>query len=176
MVNLVTSEGWKWPKAWLLKAPNLGATLVPNLITDSMDITRWRDQNGLFSNFSVKRAWEALRPRGDEVWTLIRHLAKMEVVQPTLHDIISYLQPLANLRSVKSIVGRLLFAASSYFVWIERNNRLFKKARRSPEEVRDIIMVTVHLKLITFRFKCTANVDRLLARWKMPSNFRFYGN
>ncbi|GKA07176.1 hypothetical protein Tco_0686400 [Tanacetum coccineum] len=71
---------------------------------------------------------------------------------------------------------RILFAASSYFVWIKRNNRLFKKIRRSSKEVQDIIMVTVRLKLISFRFKNTANVDHLLARWKMPNTFKINGN
>ncbi|GJR49610.1 hypothetical protein Tco_1400131 [Tanacetum coccineum] len=102
-------------------------------------------------------------------------LAEMEDVQPTLHGTISYLQPIANKTTVKSIAGRILLSASSYFMWIEFNNHLFKKARRSPKEVRDIIMVMVCLKLVSFRFKYT-NVECLLARWKMPSNFRLYGN
>ncbi|GJW01536.1 retrovirus-related pol polyprotein from transposon TNT 1-94 [Tanacetum coccineum] len=29
-----------------------------------MDCVRWRDANGVFSDFSVSRAWEAFRPRG----------------------------------------------------------------------------------------------------------------
>ncbi|GKD28275.1 hypothetical protein Tco_1239053 [Tanacetum coccineum] len=99
----------------------------------------------------------------------------MDVVPLTLTHITSHLQPLAKKRTAKSILGRLLLAASLYYVWLERNNKLFKKARRSPEELRDIIMVTVRLKLITFEFKNTSNVNRLLERWKMPSTFRLYG-
>ncbi|GKD81840.1 reverse transcriptase zinc-binding domain-containing protein [Tanacetum coccineum] len=110
-----------------------------------------------------------------QVWMYIRHLADMDVVPPTLTHITSHLQPLAKKRTAKSILGRLLLAASSYYVWLERNNKLFKKARRSPKELRDIIMVTVRLKLITFRFKNTSNVNHLLERWKMPSTFRLYG-
>nr|GEU98541.1 integrase, catalytic region, zinc finger, CCHC-type, peptidase aspartic, catalytic [Tanacetum cinerariifolium] len=36
---------------------------------------------------------------------------------------------------------------------LERNNRAFKQVKKSPEDIRDIIMVTVHLKLLNFRFK-----------------------
>ncbi|GKD43787.1 hypothetical protein Tco_1268432 [Tanacetum coccineum] len=99
----------------------------------------------------------------------------METVSPIFHDIISYLQPMAHRRTTKSIIGRILMAAASYFIWVERNNRLFKNVRRSPEELHDIIMVTVRLKLLTFRFKNTTMVNELLARWKMPKNFRLYG-
>ncbi|GJW81213.1 hypothetical protein Tco_0145188 [Tanacetum coccineum] len=85
-------------------------------------------------------------------------------------------QPLAKSRKAKSIIGKLLLAAASYFIWIERNNRLFKNVKRKPEELRDIVMVTVRLKLLTFRFKNTAMVNRLLNHWKMASNFRLYGS
>ncbi|GKB60907.1 pleiotropic drug resistance protein 1, partial [Tanacetum coccineum] len=64
-------------------------------------------------------------------------------------------------RSAKSSIARLLLAATTYFVWLERNNRLFKNVKRTPEELNDCIMVTVRLKLLTFRFKNSANVTRL---------------
>ncbi|GKB02827.1 hypothetical protein Tco_0830916 [Tanacetum coccineum] len=85
------------------------------------------------------------------------------------------LEPMAHMRNAKSVMGRLLVAAASYFIWKERNNRVFKNVRRSPEELRDSIIVTIRLKLLTFRFKNNAMVKELLARWKMPINFRLYG-
>ncbi|GKB14501.1 RNA-directed DNA polymerase, eukaryota [Tanacetum coccineum] len=208
---------------------------------------RWCDLNGNLSDFSVKCAWEVLRPRGQQVmwyhitwfshciprhafhlwlvmrrclktqdklrswdvdastdlsqlrcslcgshqdshehlffectfssqvWNSIRNLAGMEHVPLILEDIVMWFNPMANNRSFKNVVGKLLFAASSYYIWIERNNRLFKNSRRSPEEIRDLIMTTVRLKLVTFRFKNTSRVQSLLSLWKMPSNFRIYG-
>ncbi|GKB33274.1 hypothetical protein Tco_0872675, partial [Tanacetum coccineum] len=108
------------------------------------------------------------------IWMYIRHLAGMEMVLSSFHDIVSYLLPIAHRRTAKSIIGRLLIAAASYCIWVERNNRIFKNTRRSPEEIRDSIMVTVRLKLLTFRFKNTTMVNELLTRWKMPKNFRLY--
>nr|GEW31330.1 hypothetical protein [Tanacetum cinerariifolium] len=96
------------------------------------------------------------------------------LIQPRFQDIVAYLQPISKKRTTQSIIGRLIFVASSYFIWIERNNRLFKKIRRLSKEIRDLIMVTVHLKLTSFRFKNKDNVNRLLARWQMPRNFRLY--
>nr|GEX21161.1 hypothetical protein [Tanacetum cinerariifolium] len=77
-----------------------------------------------------------------KVWCSIRHLAAMDNVSPHLQDIVSFLQPIATKRTAISIIGNLLFASSSYFLWIERNNRLFKGLKRSLEDVRDIILVT----------------------------------
>ncbi|GKD97992.1 putative reverse transcriptase domain-containing protein [Tanacetum coccineum] len=210
------------------------------------DCMRWRDGHGNMVMFSVKCAWEALRPRGIEVswysiawfsqaiprhafhmwlimrrslktqdkmrpwdvgpdidpslmkcslcdslmdshehlffecsfsskvWLLIRHLAGMESVAPILEDIITWFLPIATKHSFNSIVGKLLFGAAAYYIWIERNNRLFKKSRRSPEEIRDLVVVTVRLKLVKLRFKNKPRVVHMLSEWKMPSNFRLY--
>ncbi|GKC11351.1 hypothetical protein Tco_1008133 [Tanacetum coccineum] len=83
-----------------------------------------------------------------KVWNYIRNLAGMEQVPPVLDDIVLWFIPMANKRSFKNVVGKMLFAAASYYLWLERNNRLFKNIRRSPEEIRDLIMTTVRLKLV----------------------------
>ncbi|GJX60328.1 hypothetical protein Tco_0291718 [Tanacetum coccineum] len=67
----------------------------------------------------------------------------MDLIPPVLQDILLYLLPIGNKRTAKSVFGKLILAASAYFIWVERNNRTFKKTRRSPEEIRDLIMVTV---------------------------------
>ncbi|GJR38847.1 homeodomain-like protein [Tanacetum coccineum] len=95
-------------------------------------------------------------PYSSKVWKLVRHLADMELVPPILYDIVAHLQSMANKRTARSIFGKLILAASSYFVWLERNNRLFKNVKRTPEELRDVIMVTVRLKLLSFKFKNSA--------------------
>nr|GEW89660.1 hypothetical protein [Tanacetum cinerariifolium] len=218
VADLISSEGWQWPHSWLLKAPNLGLLSAPSLVDTQMDMSQWRDLNGVCSNFSVKGAWEVLRPWGNEVpwcnvvwfphniprhafyfWLVMQRSLKthdkirrwdvgfnvdlnllhcklcMEMIPPILDDVILYLQPMAHKRNVLSVIGRILVAAASYFIWVEQNNRTFKNFRRSSEEIRDIIIVTVRLKLFTFRFKNTTKVNELLARWKMPKNFRLYG-
>ncbi|GJR66978.1 hypothetical protein Tco_0013043 [Tanacetum coccineum] len=99
----------------------------------------------------------------------------MDVVPPVLENIIAWFQPLANKRTVQNIVGKILIAAATYFIWLERNNRLFKRTRRSPEDLRDAIVITVRLKLVSFRFKNKEKVRNFLSLWKMPTAFRFYG-
>ncbi|GJR88722.1 homeodomain-like protein [Tanacetum coccineum] len=109
------------------------------------------------------------------VWVYVRDLADLDGVLPLLQDIISVLQPMGNSRSAKCIFGKLILAATSYFIWSERNNCLFRNTKRSLEDIRDCIMVMVRLKLLTFKFKNTYNVKRLLEGWKMPMTFRLYG-
>ncbi|GJW18095.1 hypothetical protein Tco_0025531 [Tanacetum coccineum] len=74
---------------------------------------------------------------------------------------------MANNQTANSIIGRLILAATSYFIWLERYNRIFKKAKKNPEEIKDIIMVTVSLKLLTFKFKNTSKGATVaVIRWQ----------
>nr|GEX58808.1 hypothetical protein [Tanacetum cinerariifolium] len=177
LCDIVKPYFWiqNWPLSWLAKAPIL-STLSAPILTEHEDSVYWCDSNGLISTFSVKCAWEALRPRGLKVWSLMLVLAGMESVPLRLEDIVNWLRPMAAKRSFKSVVGKLLFASMAYFVWCERNNRLFKNIRRSPKELKDQIMVVVRLKLITFHFKNKLAVSSMLAKWKLPNNFRLYGS
>ncbi|GJR76642.1 retrotransposon protein, putative, ty1-copia subclass [Tanacetum coccineum] len=245
---MISTGAWSWPQSWLLKAPDIGLIPIPTLDLSQADLRQWLDKNGTLSSFSVAKAWNAIRPRGNQVewsrivwfshniprhafhlwlvmrnglkthdkmrqwdvgvntdlnllccafcdnqpdshanhlfecpfslkvWICVRDLAGMDLVPLVLHDIIGYLQPMGNKRTARSYFGKLMLVASTYYIWMEQNNRSFKNTRRSLEEVRDRIMVTVRLKLISFRFKDTAMVRHLLGKWKMPSNFRHYGN
>ncbi|GKB53402.1 putative reverse transcriptase domain-containing protein [Tanacetum coccineum] len=194
VADLIVNGAWNWPLSWLAKAPNLGLVPTPTLTASSQDRRKWRDTNGTMTDFTVKCAWEALRPRGNEapwfhivwfthaiprhafqlwlimrrslktqdklrqwdvdpatdltqvrcslcgtqadshehlffecsysskVWSLIRGLVGMDVVPPVLENIIAWFQPLANKRTVQNIVGKILIAAATYFIWLERNN------------------------------------------------------
>ncbi|GJR67387.1 retrotransposon protein, putative, ty1-copia subclass [Tanacetum coccineum] len=247
VADLIVNGVWAWPQAWLHKVLDIGTITTPVLDALQTNVTQWRDHNGTLSSFLVAKAWEAIRPRGNQVgwfrivwfshnipchafhlwlvmrkglkthdrmkqwdvgptidvnllrcslcnaqpdshtylffecafsakvWSYVRVLADMDLVPPVMHDIILYLQPMGSKRTARCIFGKLIVAAAAYFIWLERNNRTFKNVRRSPEEIRDIIMVTVHLKLLSLRFKNTDSVRHLLSRWKMPKNFCIYG-
>ncbi|GJX07012.1 hypothetical protein Tco_0194944 [Tanacetum coccineum] len=67
VADLIVNDAWIWPQRWLAKAPNIGTIVTPNLNNAQPDCLRWRDINGNMLPFSVKCAWEVLRPRGIEV-------------------------------------------------------------------------------------------------------------
>nr|GEU84747.1 hypothetical protein [Tanacetum cinerariifolium] len=107
LLGIGSHHPYRWPHAWIAKAPILNLIPAPNLDENSVDCIRWRDFNGLFCEFSVSRAWEAFRPRGNEVWKLVRHLADMELLPLILHDIIDHLQPMASFFKEAGLPGSL---------------------------------------------------------------------
>nr|GEZ40144.1 hypothetical protein [Tanacetum cinerariifolium] len=149
------------------------------------DKRQWRDRSGNVMDFSVAKAWEAIRDHGNQVeWYRIvwfshnipRHAFHMWLVMRNglkTHDKMRQWDvgpngDPTNLRcplcdgqpdSHPHLFFKCTFSAKVWRyvrVLADMDNvppQTFKNIRRSPKEIRDIIMVTVRLKLITFRFK-----------------------
>ncbi|GKC13100.1 hypothetical protein Tco_1009882, partial [Tanacetum coccineum] len=66
---------------------------------------------------------------------------------------------------------RIVVAATSYYIWMEKNGRLFKKKTSSPDQIIEVILSMVRLKLVTFKFKKMSTRSLLLLdQWKIPRN------
>ena len=68
-----------------------------------------------------------------------------------------WLLPLSKSKTVTSIVGRLIVAATSYFLWRERNDRIHVKGDKKVEQVSKYV-ADVRLKLASIKFKKNASV------------------
>ncbi|GKA76331.1 hypothetical protein Tco_0782792 [Tanacetum coccineum] len=88
---------------------------------------------------------------------------------------IDYMIPMSKRRSVRSIIARLVLAASSYFIWQERNFRLFKNQKRAANQIIECIKSTVRLKLLTCKFKKTRNMMAFMHLWKLPDSLIITG-
>lgn len=102
-----------------------------------------------------------------QVWSMVCNLAATDSIGPIWEDIILWMKPLASKRTAVSIIARLVVAATAYYIWQERNLRLFKNRFRSSVQVKDIIVYNVRLKLLTLRFKKKQNVAKVLEPWKI---------
>ena len=103
-----------------------------------------------------------------DVWDQVCIRADIDVNLIDFDSVISRLVPLAKRRSVRSVVSKLVVAATTYLIWKERNDRIFKKRKRSREQVVESILATVRLKLLTFTFKKSKRVETMLHAWKLP--------
>nr|GEU58849.1 hypothetical protein [Tanacetum cinerariifolium] len=97
-----------------------------------------------------------------QVWSKVRVLCGMDVIPPHLSDIVAFIVPLSKGKTVVSILFRIAIAATSYYIWLERNVRLFKKKTLTPDQIIDVIFSTMRLKLVTFKFKKMSTKSRLL--------------
>ncbi|PWA96231.1 reverse transcriptase domain, Reverse transcriptase zinc-binding domain protein [Artemisia annua] len=96
--------------------------------------------------------------------------AGLHQVSDSWDSIVNGISPFANKRSINSIVVRLVLAASAYYVWQERNSRLFKQTKRTKEQLVDTIMAIVRLKLLSVRFKKLSRVESVMDEWDLPTS------
>ncbi|GJV16116.1 putative RNA-directed DNA polymerase [Tanacetum coccineum] len=101
------------------------------------------------------------------IWEHLKSFTGIPNLPSDLNAIVDYLSPLAKMRSIISVVCKLVFAASCYYIWQERNCRLFKKTKRTQVQIIEMIKTNVRLKLLTCSFKLTSNVQMLANIWKL---------
>ncbi|GKE81781.1 hypothetical protein Tco_1551781, partial [Tanacetum coccineum] len=70
-----------------------------------------------------------------QVWEHLKHFSGISNIPYELNSIVDFLIPSAKLRSARSVIAKLIFAGSCYFIWQERNERLFRKKKRSHDQV-----------------------------------------
>ncbi|XP_071739584.1 uncharacterized protein [Rutidosis leptorrhynchoides] len=75
--------------------------------------------------------------------------------------------PVANRNSSTVVVAKLCYAATVYFIWQERNNRVFKRKAKSVEQLFEMIISNVRLKLMSILFKDSARVHQLKVDWQL---------
>ncbi|KAK1440858.1 hypothetical protein QVD17_06690 [Tagetes erecta] len=106
-----------------------------------------------------------------QVWLKTRRYAGLMSISPEWTSIKQWMI-LAQSKSIVNIVGKLVIAASTYHVWQERNNRLFKNQTRPPNIVVDLVFSTVRYKLMGIRFKMSPRVRAVLEDWKIGDHGR----
>ncbi|XP_022029145.1 uncharacterized protein LOC110930188 [Helianthus annuus] len=102
-----------------------------------------------------------------EVWKRVNENSAMKAVGSNWNEIVSWLLPRARSRSIATIIGKLLVAATTYFIWRERNSRFFNNQLRPPEKLADHIISNVRLKLKSLKFKDTTHVRQVLQEWEI---------
>ncbi|GJR98861.1 zf-CCHC domain-containing protein [Tanacetum coccineum] len=100
----------------------------------------------------------------------VKKFACMDTMVPMLNSIISYLSPIAQRRSTRCVIAKLVVAAFAFFIWQERNLRLFKNKKRSAMQVIECIMSSVHLKLLSCCFKKSKDGVMFAQLWDLPES------
>ncbi|XP_071697482.1 uncharacterized protein [Rutidosis leptorrhynchoides] len=106
-------------------------------------------------------------PLCEQVWNLVSRHMDFPIVCEEWRDFRAILSPFADRNIARIIIVKLLFAASVYCIWNERNARFFKKRKSSCKQIYDLIYRKIRLKIMSIRWKSTPQVLRLKSDWKI---------
>ncbi|GKE03114.1 reverse transcriptase zinc-binding domain-containing protein [Tanacetum coccineum] len=108
-------------------------------------------------------------PFSNQVWCHMRDFVGLPRMQPSLELIVDLLSPFSKSRTTRCVVSKLVLAATAYFLWRERNDRLFKKGKNTVEHVIGSIKSSVRLKLLSCRFKKSKGYLEAMEYFGSPS-------
>ncbi|GKB79519.1 retrovirus-related pol polyprotein from transposon TNT 1-94 [Tanacetum coccineum] len=105
-----------------------------------------------------------------QVWHHLKGLAGLPNASDSIDAIINDIKPFAARRTSRSIIAKLVVAATTYFIWQERNGRLFKNSKRTVSQVIECIMNSVRLKLMSCRLKKTSSALVMAKDWNISES------
>ncbi|GJY18130.1 RNA-directed DNA polymerase, eukaryota, reverse transcriptase zinc-binding domain protein [Tanacetum coccineum] len=92
------------------------------------------------------------------LWERLKGMAKLEHVSNSWAQIISSIVNMPANNTIWSVIQKLVLGASVYYIWQERNIRLFGEAKRSDDEIFKIVFESVRLRLMGLKLKATPDV------------------
>ncbi|GKA31462.1 RNA-directed DNA polymerase, eukaryota, reverse transcriptase zinc-binding domain protein [Tanacetum coccineum] len=103
------------------------------------------------------------------IWDRLKLMCRLEDLSYVWAEIVSGISVRKANNTLWSIIQRLVFGVAVYFIWQERNFRLFRSVERPADKVFDIIVDTVRLRLLGLKIKRSHEVDKAAAIWKIPN-------
>nr|XP_043629997.1 uncharacterized protein LOC122601296 [Erigeron canadensis] len=131
VADIFNDGEWTWPSDWLGSFPVLHNISSFVLQVQKKDELIWKDTNGEKA-FSSSMVCDTIRSREQPVdwvkavWNAVKGYASMQAVSNSWGDITNWMIVRSKSRSLSNVVGRLIVAATAYFIWHERNNRMFE--------------------------------------------------
>ena len=74
--------------------------------------------------------------------------------------------------NIMSIMRRLVHAACVYYIWTERNKRIFSNEKKDYKEVLKDIINNIRFKMASLTVKESNMVIEVYKQWQVPMNIR----
>ncbi|GKD49240.1 RNA-directed DNA polymerase, eukaryota, reverse transcriptase zinc-binding domain protein [Tanacetum coccineum] len=105
-----------------------------------------------------------------QVWKELKNASDQNPLPDRWDDIISTLANKKHNKSIKSVLRRLTLKARVYYIWQERNKRIFTSDKKKSNELVAKVFNHLRLKLASLTVKRTAQVIEVSKRWKVKMN------
>ncbi|GKB71204.1 RNA-directed DNA polymerase, eukaryota, reverse transcriptase zinc-binding domain protein [Tanacetum coccineum] len=123
------------------------------------DEVKWKSSEGKLIDFNIKNAWWDLRDKMESVkWWKVRKLESRMNMTNVPSDWKYITKKLANHPSnnvVRSVVRRIIVGTAVYYIWKERNSRIFNNTKVPCENVLQMIMENIRLQIQRLQVKKT---------------------
>ncbi|PWA56921.1 reverse transcriptase zinc-binding domain-containing protein [Artemisia annua] len=102
------------------------------------------------------------------MWERLKGMANLGNISNLWAQVVSGIVNLPAKNTIWSVIQRLVLGASVYFIWQERNVRLFSNFGRSEDELLKIIVDSVRSRIMGLKLQVTSDVLKAAEVWSFP--------
>ncbi|GJV87455.1 reverse transcriptase domain, reverse transcriptase zinc-binding domain protein, partial [Tanacetum coccineum] len=106
-------------------------------------------------------------PNSGKIWDLLKLIIHENALPNDWTRLVNCMASRFHNRSIKSILCRILFGAAVYFVWQERNRRLFTSKKRPANNLLESILENIRFRLASIKVIKSVFVDRVANEWNV---------
>ncbi|PWA53757.1 RNA-directed DNA polymerase, eukaryota, Reverse transcriptase zinc-binding domain protein [Artemisia annua] len=103
----------------------------------------------------------------NQFWNKVKDKLGIQCDGMEWNEIVNWCAELCNGNTIVSVVRRIGLAASVYYIWQERNRRLFKGVQRSIDELISQFNETVKLRLLSLKVKPSVALAKVQNDWNI---------
>ncbi|GJY90847.1 RNA-directed DNA polymerase, eukaryota, reverse transcriptase zinc-binding domain protein [Tanacetum coccineum] len=109
-------------------------------------------------------------PYSMKIWIELKKKINMEEVNNDWENILNRVTDMACNNSIRSVLRRVVLAACVYYIWDERNKRLFGNQKRNHEALMQLIINNIRMKLVSLKVKNSIQVSTVSKEWQVTMN------
>lgn len=111
-------------------------------------------------------------PFSYKVWYEFKKKSEQNTMPDKWDDIVRCMMSQRFNKSIKSMLRRIGLAACVYYIWNERNKRMFTNEKQDVEAVTKTIVNHLRLKLSSLHVKETIQVADVCKKWNVTMNVK----
>ncbi|GJY31531.1 RNA-directed DNA polymerase, eukaryota, reverse transcriptase zinc-binding domain protein [Tanacetum coccineum] len=101
------------------------------------------------------------------IWKKICRMAKLKLKEDNWGNILEEMSKDKSQGSIWGVIRKLCLAASVYFIWHERNRRLFNNCKRDEDELFKITCEEIKAKMVSIKVKHNVNTIQAETVWSV---------
>ncbi|GJR75133.1 RNA-directed DNA polymerase, eukaryota, reverse transcriptase zinc-binding domain protein [Tanacetum coccineum] len=175
--NMMINGVWNWPSEWLV----MEYLIMKKRLATQDRIMTWSNQKDLICPLCnvIHDSHSHLFFLGEyskRVWGTVAGKMNLKKTDYIWEDIVQDMIGKKNGNNIWSVVRRISLAAVVYYIWQERNHRIFRGEKSDANGLIDTITETIKLKLMNLRVKESSEVRKVAEMWDIQfKNFKSEG-
>ncbi|GKE18702.1 hypothetical protein Tco_1426279 [Tanacetum coccineum] len=145
--EMIQNGKWCWPNDWYERFPMVTSMADPNVNNMSVDKMVWKDKDGEWETFFVSIANKSLSPErpdvswwklfSNQVWDKAKSMANFKSTTSDWTEIVQDMTDMGNGNNIRSVIRRLIFAATIYCIWDTKYDKNASSGWKSILELRN---------------------------------------